>query len=77
MKTLDNLVIRRMYTQAARTIKEERKARVEAEARLAEACELLRCFVSDSRFQVAVGGNPNVVDRMLNSVYEFLERTTK
>jgi hypothetical protein len=25
----------------------------------------LRCFLEDDRFHVAVGGNPNVVDRML------------
>lgn len=43
----------------------ESTAREAAEAEAARLREALGWFLNDDRFIVAVGGNPNVVDRML------------
>lgn len=51
------------YVQRA----EELGSQIDAlEARVRELREALGWFICDERFQVAVGGNPNVVDAMLS-----------
>jgi hypothetical protein len=44
--------------------------------RVAELESTLRWFLDDERFQVAVGGNPNVVEKMLSDARAALAGTT-
>jgi hypothetical protein len=45
----------------------------EAADRIEQLEAALRCFLEDPRFHVAVGGNPHVVDRMLEAARAALE----
>jgi hypothetical protein len=64
------------YLQASPEERAEWQANARLIAAAPELLEALRWFVDDERFQVAVGGNPNVVERMIANAQAVYAKAT-